>query len=155
MKFGSLFELPAPFFLISARHAAEALFRALDEELHVEPFLVGICVRTGFEPAVFRDEHHPSESKVTIWGAYKAAVCKGRNEVARCSGNIEGVYRQAKSAPVGIVCADFKDENSSKKTATTNLREFIDLHETATIRIAPNKCRLSLPALSVTGRWAI
>jgi sensor domain DACNG-containing protein len=29
-------------FLISARHAAEALFRALDKELHVELFLVGI-----------------------------------------------------------------------------------------------------------------
>ena len=44
----------------------------------------------GFEPAVFRDEHHASESKVTNRGAYKAALCKGRNEVARCSGNIEG-----------------------------------------------------------------
>jgi hypothetical protein len=29
-------------FWISARHATEALFRALDKELHVELFLVGI-----------------------------------------------------------------------------------------------------------------
>jgi hypothetical protein len=46
MKFGSLFELQRHL-LISARHAAEALFQALDEELHVEPFLVGILREDG------------------------------------------------------------------------------------------------------------
>jgi Probable sensor domain DACNG len=54
-------------FWISARHATEALFRALDKELHVELFLVGIlredtadrhtvCLEPedcGFDPAQF------------------------------------------------------------------------------------------------------
>ena len=33
-------------FWISARHATEALFRALDKELHVELFRSGFCART-------------------------------------------------------------------------------------------------------------
>ena len=39
------------------------------------------------------------------------------------------VYRHENLAPVAIVCAESKGESSSKKTATANLREFVDLHQ--------------------------
>ena len=73
------------------------------------------------------------KSKVTKRGAYKAAVCKGRNEVARCSGNIEGRLQTRELGSNWHSLCGIQRRKSSKKTATANLREFVDLHETAMI----------------------
>ena len=69
-------------FWISARHATEALFRALDEELHVELFLVGILR----EDTADQPSRSVLSRRIAALTRRSSAVSKKRRRSSRTTG---------------------------------------------------------------------